>query len=179
MACDVCANLTPGAISGIVYASALPYMGPIMNEVGKPLVLSFLPGLLSTDDVLLSIRTKVAFIDSLFNDPDNVPVGLKWSWLGSSTIQDPLACKALLARTQDPGKLLEAGSKGLPLMMISGTRDTHIRGDVVVRLMEPHFKDVEVHTIQGGSHTLFYDNKEVFMKAVVDFATRVTRMATF
>lgn len=150
-------------------------MGPIMNEVGTPLILGFLPGLFSTDDVVLSAQTKIAFIDSLFNDPDSVPVGLKWSWLGSSIVQNPVACKALLSRTQDPGKLLQAGSKGLPLMMISGTRDTQVQGDVVVRLMEPHFKDVEVHTIPGGSHAMFYDHSEVFVKAVAEFATRVTR----
>ncbi|KAF8905798.1 Alpha/Beta hydrolase protein [Gymnopilus junonius] len=149
VACDVCANLESGSISGIVYAAGLPYMGPVMNEVGKPLILGFLPGLFSTDDVLLSIHTKIAFIDSIFNNPDGVPVGLN--------VQDPVVCKALLSRTQDPGKLFQAGSDGLPLMMISGTKDTHI------------------HTIEGGSHAMFYDNTEVFVKAVAEFATRVTR----
>ncbi|KDR74313.1 hypothetical protein GALMADRAFT_123754 [Galerina marginata CBS 339.88] len=175
VACDICTHLAPGSISGIVYAAGLPYIGPIMNEVGTPLVLGFLPGLFSTDDVVLSANTKVAFTDSLFNDPDNVPISIKWSWLGAATLQTPAVCRSLLSRIQDPEKLFQAGASGLPLMLISGSRDTQVQGDIVVRLMKPHFKDIEAHTIPGGSHALFYDNLEDFMRYVAEFANRVAR----
>ncbi|KAF8164767.1 alpha/beta-hydrolase [Crassisporium funariophilum] len=173
IACDICAHLGADSISGVVYAAGLPYTGPIMNEVGTPLVLGFLPGLFSTDDVNLSARTKIAFIDSLFLNPAHVPTSLKWSWLGATTLQLPAVSRLVLSRTQDPEKLLQEGSKGLPLLMISGSSDTQVQGDVVVKLMKPHFTNVEVHTIHGGSHALFYDNQEEFVQTLIDFSSRV------
>ncbi|PPQ82824.1 hypothetical protein CVT25_009199 [Psilocybe cyanescens] len=173
VACDICANLKPGSISGIVYAAGLPYIGPIMNEVGQPFVLGCVPGLYSTDDVTLSANTKLAFVESVFNVPDSVPISIKWSWLGSATVQHPAVSQAVLSRIQDPEKLFEAGSKGLPLLMLYGTRDTHLNGEVAIKWMTPHFKNIEVHTIQGGSHASFYDNEEEFVRTVVAYATRI------
>jgi len=174
VAADVCAHL-PGCISAIVYAAGLPYIGPIMNEVGTPLILGFIPGFYSTDDVLLSANTKIAFIESLFNDPDNVPVSIKWAWLGSSTLQKPNDCQLVLSRPQDSGRLFEAGAKGLPLLLINGSADTQVQGRVVARIMKPQFTNIEVHTIEGGSHTMFYDNEAEFVRVLVAFSRRIVK----
>ncbi|KAF4615945.1 hypothetical protein D9613_011382 [Agrocybe pediades] len=146
-----------------------------MEDVGTPFIIGLLPGLFTTTDVALFINTKHEFIASLFNEPDNVPVDMKWSWLGSTMMQNPDVCKAVLTRVQDPQKFLEAAADGLPLLVVNGTRDTHSKGEVLVKKLEPLFKDLEVCTIQGGSHSMFYDNKVEFIQAVTSFANRVAR----
>jgi len=157
----------------MVYAGGLPYIGPIMKEVGTPFIHGILPGLFTTTDVTLFINTKHEFIASLFNDPDNVPVEIKWLWLGSAMMQSPEVCKAVLARVQDPEKLFQAASDGLPLLVINGTRDTHSKGDILVETLKPYFKDLEVCSIKNGSHAMFYDNRKEFIQAVASFANRV------
>ncbi|KAH9483247.1 Non-heme chloroperoxidase [Psilocybe cubensis] len=173
VACDICANLEPGAISGIVYAAGMPYLGPVTSVVGKPFVLGCLPGLYCTDNVNVSVETKVAFVDSVFTDPDSVPIHIKWAWLGSATVQYPAVSRAVLGRIQDPEKLYEAGSNGLPLLLVYGTEDKHLDGEAADKWMRPHFKDFEVHFIQEGSHSPFYDNEEEFVGVLVNFASRV------
>lgn len=147
-----------------------------MQTVCTPLIHSFIPGLRSIDDVMLSINTRIAFIDSIFKEPDTVPVNLKWTWLGTTVLQSPVVAKALLSRVQDPEKLFEAGQKGLPLLLLYGTHDTHLKGEVVVECMKEHFKKMEVLMIQGGSHAPFYDDKAEFIEALISFASAKTRM---
>ncbi|KAF8816529.1 alpha/beta-hydrolase, partial [Phlegmacium glaucopus] len=173
VACDICAHLGHDAISGIAYVAGVPHMGPIINEIGTPLILGFLPGLFSTDDVLLSQRARIAFVDSMFNEPDTVPISLKWSSLGASILQSPSVCQLVLSREQDPEKLFEAGSRGLPLLVIKGPLDKQVQTDVVVDVVRPHFKDLEVYTVEGGSHTMFYDNQKDFVGTLTGFAFRV------
>lgn len=156
-----------------MYVAGLPYTGPAINEIGTPLILGFLPGLFSTDDVLLSQRSRIAFVDSLFNEPDTVPISLKWSLLGTSTLQNPTVSQLVLARNQDPGKLFEAGSKGLPLLVIKGSLDKQVQSDMVVDIVKPHFKDLEVYSVHGGSHTIFYEHQERFVRVLTGFASRV------
>lgn len=175
VACDICANLEPESISGIVYAAGMPYLGPVTNEVGKPFVLGCITGLYVTDNVKLSADTKLTFVESVFNDPDSVPIHIKWSWLGAATVQHPAVSRAVLGRIQDPEKLFEAGSKGLPLLMLYGTRDNHLDGEAATKWMRPHFKDLDVHFIEGGSHASFYDNEEEFVRVVVEYASRIFR----
>ncbi|TFK35063.1 alpha/beta-hydrolase [Crucibulum laeve] len=178
-AADVCEHLGANALSAIVYVCGLPYTGAIMNEVGTPFILGLLPGLFSTDDVALLSTTKITFVDSLFNDPARVPRDFKWSLLGSTIAQFPIVSQLVLSRPQDPTKLHEAGAKGLPLLLLSGSADKQVNGDVVVTAMAPFFNDIDVKNIPGGSHILFYDAQDEFVKALLKFAIRVRKSTEF
>ena len=68
---------------------------------------------------------------------------MKTSWLGQAVMQTPDVAQLVLTRQQDPKRLFEAG-KRLPMLVMSGTADTQVLGDVVVRGMSPHFEDMEV-----------------------------------
>ncbi len=48
-----------------------------------------------------------------------------------------------------------------------------LQDDVIASQIAPHFIDVEVHKIEGGSHAMFYDNTTDFIRAVVGFAKKV------
>ncbi len=143
------------------------------GRVGTPLVLGFLPGLFSTDDVNLSTKSTIDFVDTLFADPKNVPFSFKTSCLGTALLQSPKACSNVVSRPQDPEKLYELAKEGLPLLALSGTADQQVHGDVVVEEMRSYFKNMDVHTVEGGSHALFYDNEAEVIDSISRFGSKV------
>ncbi|KAK0461548.1 Alpha/Beta hydrolase protein [Armillaria novae-zelandiae] len=171
--CDIAAHLPKDTLAGVVYLATLPFIGPIMDRVGTPLVLSFLPGLFNTDDVNLSAKTAIDFVDSLFADAKNVSFSFKTSCLGTALLQSPKACSNVLSRPQDPEKLYELAKEGLPMLALSGTADQQVQGDVVVEEMRPYYKNMDVHAVEGGSHALFYDNEAEVVESISTFASKV------
>ncbi|THH06384.1 hypothetical protein EW145_g4122 [Phellinidium pouzarii] len=178
VAADIATHLPEDTISGIVYLAALPYIGPVMQRVGKPTVLGFLPGLFCEDSVSMSVKTAVEFVDTLFIDPSAVPWETKCLWIGMAACQTPAHRKFVLTRSQDPAKLLELGAKGLPLLVVNGTSDRQVDGAAVVSEMKPDFKNLEVAMIEkDGSHAVFYDNPDATMDPITKFAIKVQAKA--
>jgi len=173
VATDVCAHLPPNTLGGLVYLAALPYVGAIMERVGTPIVLGLLPGLMNTTDVALNGRTKVAFMNSLFTHPERIDFDVKTSWIGQAVLQPPDVASIILSRSQDPQKLHEAGQKGLPMLVLNGTADKQVMGDVVVKEMSPYFKDLDVVMVDEGSHALFYEYQDEVVGALLKFVDRV------
>ncbi|KAK0190064.1 Alpha/Beta hydrolase protein [Armillaria mellea] len=171
--CDIAAHLPKETLAGVVYLAALPFIGPIMNRVVTPLVLGFLPDLFRTDDVNLNAKTTISFVHSLFADPQSVPFGLKTSWYGTAMLQPPQVCKNVVSRPQDPEKLYELAKEGLPLLALSGSADEQVYGAVVVEEMRPYYKKMDVYTVEGGSHALFYDNETEVVDSISTFASKV------
>ena len=118
----------------------------------------------------------MSFVNSLFADPAAVPVEVKWAWLGATALQLPTISQLLVARAQSAAKLYVAGSAGFPLMLLYGTADAVLQDDVIASQIAPHFIDVEMHKIEGGSHAMFYDNTTDFIHAVVGFAKKISAM---
>jgi pimeloyl-ACP methyl ester carboxylesterase len=172
VAADVCTYLGSDFISAIIFASGLPYIGPIMNDVGTPTILGFLPGLFSEDAVLAS-QTRHAFADTLFNKPEEVPLAFKWTLVGCASLLYPKVAQAALSRSQDPSALFDAGAKGVPLFMISGDADKQVRGDVTAREMLSYFPHAEVYNVQGGSHMPFYEHRDEFISQITKFSKKV------
>lgn len=169
---DIFANLPPGTISGIVGVAALPAVGLIINT---PFVVSLEPLFGINDDVAVAINTRTSFINTCFNDPSNIPIEVIWSWFGSAVIQLPPVTFLLGTRLQDPTKFFEAGSQGFPYLAISGTADKIIENDNVTAEIAPHFTNLEVIKIQGGSHALFIDNEDEFIRVLVPFANKILK----
>jgi len=171
----ICYLISPNPIAGLVIIGALPVLVPeILGAVATPTVFSFQPGLASTTDVALSGSTKVNLVDALFSHPDKVDFAVKTSWLGQTALQFPGFTGIALSRGQDPAKLFKAGRQGLPLLILHGTEDKIMSCDGAVSAMKPHFSDVSVHLIQGGSHALFFEHQEEVVKALVGFVNRVS-----
>lgn len=173
VACDVAAHLPKGYLSGIVYIAALPFIGPIMQRVGTPVVLGFLPGMFGENDVNVATDTAIDFVDSVFANPEAVPFDLKTSWLGMSVLQRPAVTQFVLSRPQDPTRLFELGAEGFPLLIISGTKDKQVYGDIVVKEMQPYFKSLKSHTIEGAGHASFYDAPEEVADTISAFVKEV------
>ncbi|KAK0492033.1 alpha/beta-hydrolase [Armillaria luteobubalina] len=162
--CDIAAHLPKDTLAGVVYLAALPFIGPIMDRVVSPLVLGFLPDLFRTDDVNLNAKTTIEFVESLFSDPKTC---------GTALLHPPQVCKNVVSRAQDPEKLYELAKKGLPLLALSGSADEQVYGAVVVEEMRPYYKNMDVHTVEGGSHALFYDNEAEVADSISAFASKV------
>lgn len=154
VASDIFSYLEPGAISGLISAAGIPYLG--LTDVNTPLSLTYVPGMLSTDNVTLYATSKAEFVNSLFDNPPNVPVEVKWSWLGATAQQLPTIAALLVARAQNATELYLAGATGFPLMLLYGTADAVLQDEVIISQVAPHFTNVQIYTIQGGSHAVFY-----------------------
>ncbi|TFY57845.1 hypothetical protein EVJ58_g6779 [Rhodofomes roseus] len=118
-------------------------------------------------------RTKVEFAESVFTHPERVDFDLKASWIGQGALQPPSVTKLIATRAQDPQKLLEAGQNGLPMLVLNGTADKQVQGDVVVQEMKPYFKDMDIVMVEGGSHALFYEYQKETVDALLKFVERV------
>lgn len=171
---DICSYLPPDAIAGAVYLAALPYIGPIMGKVGTSTIMGFLPGLICEDSVPTSVKTILDFADSLFIDPSAVSWETKALWIGMAACQTPNDRKLILTRPQDPTKLFERAAEGLPLLIVNGSSDNQVRGDVLVEEIKPRFKNVDVVTIEkNGSHAMLFENEKEVMSSIIAFAKRV------
>lgn len=174
VAADYCQYVEPLPVSGIIYACALPYVGPIMGVVGLPAILGFMPGLFTTDDVILNRRISIEFGDSVFAQPEKVPFKTRCEWIGSSIFQGPKDAHFVCSRPQDPAALFKAGSQGVPMLILSGTADRQVDGQALVREMKPHFKNLQVKFLEGAGHAIFYDDYEGTVEAMTSFVRQVT-----
>ncbi|KZT29299.1 alpha/beta-hydrolase [Neolentinus lepideus HHB14362 ss-1] len=173
VAADYCQNVDPIPVSGIVYLSALPYVGQIMPKIRGPVLAAMRPKF-TTNDPAVYRELILSFTNSLFADPDRVPFETRCAMYGSSLLQTQKAMQCAVMRPQDPTKLLEAGSKGIPLLVVYGTNDKNIIGENVVKELKPHFSNMEVVPVEGAHHAVFLDNPEEVISALVSFAHRVS-----
>lgn len=174
IATDVCANISPPPMSGLVFLSSLPSVAPeVLFTVATPTVVGLQPGLNTTSDAALYAQTKIDLIDSLFADPDNVPFALKTSLIGQSVMQRAALGGVLLSRAQDPAKLFEAGKAGMPLLILHGTGDKIMSGDGAVEALTPHFSDMDVRMYEGAGHALFHDKQDEVITEILVFLKRI------
>ncbi|KZT18746.1 alpha/beta-hydrolase [Neolentinus lepideus HHB14362 ss-1] len=172
---DICAYLRPCPLSGVVFISALPYTGSGMQAVGKPEILSVIPHLLptSTSNITQTKSLITSFVESFFGNPDRVPFSVKTSWMGMSALQPPSVTEFVFTRPQDPGPMFMEGRKGLQLLCICGANDPFVDGGAVVREMRPYFPNITEISVPGGSHAVFYDQREEVVQALLEFGRRV------
>ncbi|KDR80398.1 hypothetical protein GALMADRAFT_154024 [Galerina marginata CBS 339.88] len=169
---DIFAHLPPRTILGIVGIAAIPTVELVKNT---PLVISLEPLFGVTDDVAVAINTRSTFVDACFNDASTIAVDIVWSWLGSSVLQLPPITVLVGQRTQDPTNLFEAGSHGFPYLFISGTEDKIALNANYTAELRPHFPNLEVVKIQGGSHAVFIEKEDEFIRTLVPFANKILR----
>ncbi|KAG6817380.1 hypothetical protein H0H87_009567 [Tephrocybe sp. NHM501043] len=177
---DIAANFKhPLPFSGLIWLAGLPYLGDILPVVATPTVLSFLPGLQDTTNSTLGLQTRADFVETLSAKNDVVPYDTKLAWVGNSVYLPPAVATLVLGRSQDPTRLLEEGSLGWPLLILSGTTDKQINGSATIAKMAQKFKNVEAHLIPGAGHIVFYDDTPTVSKHLLSFITRVQLTKTY
>ena len=64
----------------------------------------------------------------------------------------------------------------LPLLLIHGTNDKIINGESVIKLISPHFNDLEVYELRGCGHVPHYERTEEVAMHVSDFVRRTLEL---
>jgi alpha-beta hydrolase superfamily lysophospholipase len=171
---DITSHLNPNAISGAILSNPMPYLDPaVVTAVAKPEILDLIPGLSTTDDVALAFESRFKFIDTLFINPERVPVQTKWAWMASAALPKPQTFGLMISRPQDPTGLFKAGKDGLPLLLFTSGKDRHLRAEAEQDIARTHFTDLTVLHIEEGSHTLFYDFNDKYVGGIIEFGKRV------
>ena len=134
---------------------------------------SYLSDLCTLTDLPAYHRAKMRFVNDMFLHPEKVPFNISSSWLGQVAMQPLAVIGNCVQRVQDPSSLFEAGKSGLPLLVVAGAEDKIVNGSVAATLLRPHFKDLELHVVQDGSHALFYDNQDEVVAILLKFIGRV------
>ncbi|KAJ7641579.1 Alpha/Beta hydrolase protein [Roridomyces roridus] len=151
-------------ISGIIYAGALPYMGPTLAKVGTPACLALLPPLMQTTDVDAYREAAVAFVDLA---DGSLPYSFYLACLGASVIQKRAATVRLLSRTQDATGLIAAGrDAGLPMLIIHGLKDRIIVRGETLRAVEG-WKNLTTVEIEDAEHFMWISQPDKFREAVL------------
>ncbi|KAI0350900.1 alpha/beta-hydrolase [Trametes cingulata] len=174
---DVCASTNPIPISGAVFVSPLPFLGSEMPRAATERMLRMTQILRSSQDTVISARAKTELVNALFSGAARpVPDAIRAAWLGVSMSQPPDVTRAVLSRQHDASKLLEIGRQGFPLMILAGSNDALVNSTAVVAELRRHFREAEVHVVEGGSHALFVDKKDEFVKLLLVFVGRLAVM---
>jgi len=176
IAADICAHVTPNPLLGIVYLAALPVVGPVLERVATPRALSLLPALFGNTDVTHSLHARQQFVDLQVANPQTLPFETKCQWLGAMCVQPPSVTSLVLTRSskpQDPGPLYASGSQGLPLLIVNGTEDAIIWGNLVEEEMKPHFTDLEAQYISKAGHAVAWEQPDQVADLVLNFVGRV------
>ncbi|KAJ7235079.1 Alpha/Beta hydrolase protein [Mycena haematopus] len=158
-------------ISGVIYVSALPYMGPTLARVGSPACLVTLPPLIQTADVDQYQAAAIAFADLTH---DALPYDFYLACLGNSLVQPRGVTVRLLGRTQDESGLLKAGREaGLPLLVVHGEKDRIIVRQGVLDAIEG-WKNLTVVDIKDAEHFVWLSQPDNFRSAVLSWIARVS-----
>ncbi|KAI0656978.1 alpha/beta-hydrolase [Cubamyces menziesii] len=175
---DVCASTCTNPISGVVFIAPLPFLCTSVPRGATGRMLEVTNVLRSSQDAAISARAKTELVHALFSgSARQVPDMLKSAWLGMSVAQPSEVTRSILSAPHDPAKLLQAGRQGLPLMILVGSQDTLVDGPAVVGELRRHFRNAEAHVVEGGSHALFFDKKDEFVRLLLVFAGRLAVMS--
>jgi len=168
IAADVLQHITPAPLSGIIYAAALPYIGPIMEPLAKPIIGELREGLFSPD-VTTVLDFKIKFVHSTLIEPDAVDYSTMASWVGATAYIASEGMKIALSRSQTPDGLLAAGKAGLPLLILYSEEDAQLNNEVVVQEIGSVFVNKKVVVVPRAGHALFYDNHSCVVAEIIHF----------
>ncbi|KAJ7286947.1 hypothetical protein C8J57DRAFT_574111 [Mycena rebaudengoi] len=172
---DICSHISPVPLRGVI-AIAGPLCVRERGKTLKPKILEMLPKFRSTDAVT-ALNTRIEFVDSAFTDPASIPFNVKAAWIGSTVMQSPEVTGFISAgHRPDETKLLELGARGFPAMVLYGSEDQFQDGNVVAEQARPHFTDLEVAVVMGGSHSIFYDSLDETVGHILRFYIHVNSL---
>ena len=201
---DIATHLPSDFLSGAIFLGSLPCTGQTVQDVAHPEAISGVTELLSADTPDRMLKSREAFLDSCLADPSLITFETRCTWLGIMGFSLPIGAGGTLGREQDLNRLFELGSgvsseetksdsfsssyrgqeksgsnqskrRGFPFLVLHGDRDSVINGELLVKLISPRFKHLEVHMLKGCGHTIQYERAEEVAKLIASFANRVLR----
>ncbi|KAJ7125387.1 Alpha/Beta hydrolase protein [Mycena epipterygia] len=176
IACDICSHVSPVPLSGTIALDG-PLCANTATKTFKPSLQGMIPDFCSSD-AATALKARVDIVDVVFNDPENVPFSIKAAWMGSILVQSPEVTTAILTGHQpNQAKLVELGAQGFPAMVLYGTEDNTVDGSIVAEEARPHFTNFEVAAVEGGSHSIFYDDVDETVGHILRFCLRVSAQA--
>ncbi|KAF4565423.1 hypothetical protein EYR36_001994 [Pleurotus pulmonarius] len=162
----------PSYLAGIIYVSALPYMGPVMAKVGTPDILGCLPALMQMTDVDAFQNAAISFIDRLSSSMSH---NLRQACLGNYMVQPRAVTLRLLTRVQSEVGLLEAGRNGgLPMLAVISKKDQVVFGEETLKAVDG-WKNLHVEELDNGDHMPWLSEEVAFRDAVLSWAARIFR----
>ncbi|KAG2125788.1 Alpha/Beta hydrolase protein [Suillus clintonianus] len=170
VAVDVC-TYCPGYLSGIIYVSALPYIGKIMEVLTKESLINLRPRLVSPDAADAE-KARVEFVDSTFNELNTLNWDDRQAWVEAFRNVNAEDVKTTLTREQDPRALFAAGREGLRLLHLYGDADKQIDNAVAEEEVSQQFINKNVVVIKGGGHALFYEFQDQVVQEILAFVTK-------
>ncbi|KAG1728786.1 Alpha/Beta hydrolase protein [Suillus lakei] len=171
IATDVCAHSPAGYLSGIIYVSALPYIGAIMMDLAKEYLMDLRPRLV-TQDVEDALKARIDYVDSTINERSASNWDDRLLWVGAFSHVSANDVETALTREQNPEPLFAAGREGLRLLHLYGDEDQHLDNMVAEAQVSQHFINKKVVIIKGGSHALFYEFQGQVVEEILAFVTK-------
>ncbi|KAL4258207.1 AB hydrolase superfamily protein [Pleurotus pulmonarius] len=169
---DILSFHPPSYLAGIIYVSALPYMGPVMAKVGTPDILGCLPALMQMTDVDAFQNAAISFIDRLSSSMSH---NLRQACLGNYMVQPRAVTLRLLTRVQSEVGLLEAGRNGgLPMLAVISKKDQVVFGEETLKAVDG-WKNLHVEELDNGDHMPWLSEEVAFRDAVLSWAARIFR----
>lgn len=156
----------PNPLRGVVYLGGIPYKKCV---VGPPTTMALALATIQPNGEA-ALLSRIAFTDKF---SATAPYHVKNAWIGIAARQSPAITTLTITREQDPTPLLEAGRKGLPLLVVNGTDDYLIYGQMVADLMKPDFPQMELKLLEGVGHALCYEAPREVGRAIAEFAKRI------
>lgn len=170
---DILSAHPPSYLSGVVYITPVPYMGPVLQQVASPAALACLPRFLQTEDVTVFQETALQFLDLCSK---SCPQPLRLACLGSIMVQPRAVTLRLLSRTQDETGLLKAGRESdLPLLIIEAKADAIIGGDEVRSAMDG-WRNLKVVEIDGADHMPWVGHPDIVRQAILNWVKGTTAL---
>ena len=188
VAADIAANLPSDTLSGIVYLSglwALNYSNVVItNRSSTPVqILQNTTALpedvrLATLNLTDDVFEKLKILETASNETLNARRLRRWevqnTWIGYVEHQSAQTRVLVLEREQDSGPLLALGKEGFPVLVLHGTQDALIDGQIAISVARGVFNNLRVFEIaKGGSHVIFHWNPEAVMHHIGAFAHEV------
>ncbi|KAL0948311.1 hypothetical protein HGRIS_010903 [Hohenbuehelia grisea] len=150
-------------ISGIIYVSAIPFMGPIVAEVTTSSILALVPSLLQTTDVEAFQKVALGFI-SLCST--TLPFAARQALLGDVMTQPRHIAASVMTRTQDTAGLFKAGRSGLPLLALNAKLDQVVHGAKSVEAIAG-WKNLQVVELEKADHVAWLTQPNEFRESLL------------
>ncbi|OCH85853.1 alpha beta-hydrolase [Obba rivulosa] len=171
---DILSFHPPSYVSGLILIAGYPYTACIPSGT-TPFT--------STTDTPLFQATALAFVGKLTAPGIVLPHRMRQALLGDVMVQPRVCCARFLSRTQNPKGFFEAGSKGLPMLIVEAEKDSIFPGKRMVEAVNARehlpgyegWKNLQTVKIFGAGHMPFFEKPEEFRAAVLEFVGAVVR----
>ncbi|ETW75852.1 Esterase/lipase/thioesterase [Heterobasidion irregulare TC 32-1] len=169
---DLCANVDPLPISGVLYLASVPHTSSLMSGSATQYLLSLIA---SCDDHSTTSSALLRLVDGCFASPHAPPPTFQTHCLfaGMQTLQSKAIRDAASRRTQETHTLWEKMEEGLPVCAMHGTDDMLVDGNFLERELRKHAKNLDIKIVDGAGHALFWEMPDETAEVVVQFAKKV------